>query len=399
MIQTIYITRNGLLEPLGQSQVMAYLRGLSKDYDITLITYEKKKDWYNKKAMLRAQKECADFGITWKPQLFWSKPKIIAPAISMIHMIWILRIEAFRKNIRLIHSRSYIPAVVSLVVSRMTKIPFIFDMRALWPEELITAGRLHRGSLLHRAIVKLERACLAESAGVISLTKAAIDYLKSSYPEELNNQKLVVIPTCADLKRFTPLLDKPSGPIVHGCIGTLLSGWFLTDWLAKWMRVVILRNPSAFFKIITLDDIVKVKEMLDPSNELHGRFTIVSHSTEQMPEVIRNLDVSVMFFSSGLSKLGSSPTRLAEVLGSGLPVVVNDNVGDIADIVKKNNVGVIVEGPNTYQMEKALNQLLILLNDSELITRCRNTAKKLFSLEVGTEAYRKIYKSIINIKE
>jgi len=38
---TLYLTRNGLLEPLGQSQVMAYLRGLSRDYKITLITYEK----------------------------------------------------------------------------------------------------------------------------------------------------------------------------------------------------------------------------------------------------------------------------------------------------------------------------------------------------------------------
>lgn len=399
MTQTIYITRNGLLEPLGQSQIMAYLRGLSQYYDITLITYEKKEDWYNKEAMLRAQKECADFGISWKPQLFRSKPKIIAPALGMIHMICLLIIEVLRKKICLIHSRSYIPAIVSLAVSKMTNIPFIFDMRALWPEELITAGRLHRGSLLHRAIVRLERACLEKAAGVVSLTNVAIDYLKSSYPEELKSQRLVVIPTCADLKRFTPSTGKPSGPIVHGCIGTLLSGWFLTDWLAKWMRLVILKNPSAYFKIITLDDSIKVKEMLDPSNELHDRLTIISHSTEKMPEVIRNLDVSVMFFSSGLSKLGSSPTRLAEVLGSGLPVVVNDNVGDVADIVKKNNVGVVVEGTNTDQMEKALNQLLILMNDSELITRCRNTAEMLFSLEVGTEAYRKMYNSIINTKE
>lgn len=41
---TLYLTRNGLLEPLGQSQVLAYLRGLSRDYRITLITYEKDED-------------------------------------------------------------------------------------------------------------------------------------------------------------------------------------------------------------------------------------------------------------------------------------------------------------------------------------------------------------------
>ena len=44
MTPTLYLTRNGLLEPLGQSQVLAYLRGLSRDYQITLITYEKDDD-------------------------------------------------------------------------------------------------------------------------------------------------------------------------------------------------------------------------------------------------------------------------------------------------------------------------------------------------------------------
>ena len=44
MNKVLYITRNGLLEALGQSQVMPYLRGLSSYYKISLITFEKEKD-------------------------------------------------------------------------------------------------------------------------------------------------------------------------------------------------------------------------------------------------------------------------------------------------------------------------------------------------------------------
>ena len=50
------------------------------------------------------------------------------------------------KEVGLIHARSYLPAGVAWLVWRLTGTPFIFDMRALWPEELITAGRLRRGS-------------------------------------------------------------------------------------------------------------------------------------------------------------------------------------------------------------------------------------------------------------
>ena len=44
MHKTLYLTRNGLMEPLGQSQVLSYLRGLSHDYEITVISHEKAED-------------------------------------------------------------------------------------------------------------------------------------------------------------------------------------------------------------------------------------------------------------------------------------------------------------------------------------------------------------------
>ena len=396
---TLYLTRNGLLEPLGQSQVIAYLRGLSQDHAITLITYEKPEDWADTAAMARARANCAAHGIRWLPQRFRPQPKIIAPTFSMMRMIWLVLREVRRGDMNLIHARSYIPAAVALVVSRMTGVPFIFDMRALWPEELITAGRLRRGSLMHRAIAGAERACLAKSAGVISLTHAAVAHLKSVYPAELKNQRIVVIPTCADLDRFTPAANKRPRPTVHGCIGTILSGWFRTDWLANWMRVAAVRDPDARFEIVTRDDAARVRATLDPANELAERLSIAPRPSEDMPDAVRGHDLSVMFFTDGLSKLGSAPTRLAEVLGCGLPVMANEGVGDVADIVRKNNVGVIVEGASLQHMEGAFEALETLMLDPDLSKRCRATAEAVFSLEAGTEAYREIYASILNTKD
>lgn len=399
MTPTLYLTRNGLLEPLGQSQVFAYLRGLSRDHAITLITHEKPEDLADTAAMARARADCVAHGIRWLPQRFRPHPKIIAPALSMLRMVWLVRQEVRREHIRLIHARSYIPAAVALVVSRITGVPFLFDMRALWPEELITAGRLRRGSLIQRAIAGAERACLARSAGVISLTHAAVAHLKSVYPAELKNQRLVVIPTCADLDRFTPIAETRTGPTVHGCIGTVLSGWFRTDWLSNWMRVAAARDPNAKFEIVTRDDATQVRAKLDPAKELAGRLSIGPRPSENMPDAVRGHDLSVMFFTDGLSKLGSAPTRLAEVLGCGLPVVANEGIGDVADIIRKNNVGVIVEGASVQQMETAFDALQILMQDPDLPMRCRATAEAVFSLEAGTEAYREIYASILNKKD
>ena len=38
--EILYLSRTGMLEPLGQSQVLSYLKGLSRSYRITLVSYE-----------------------------------------------------------------------------------------------------------------------------------------------------------------------------------------------------------------------------------------------------------------------------------------------------------------------------------------------------------------------
>lgn len=394
MAATIYLTRNGLLEPLGQSQVFSYLRGLAPYHSITLITYEKAHDWHDAVRMARARAECDRLGIRWLPQRFLARPKVVAPALSMLRMMWLLLREVKGRGAELIHARSYIPAAVAMVVGRMTGVPFIFDMRALWPEELIAARRLTRGSFLHRAIVAAERVCLRRAGAVVSLTQAALVHLQRTYPDEMTSQTMAVIPTCADLDRFMPVKHLPAKRVI-GCLGTVLSGWFRLDWLATFLAVAAKRDPEMQFEITTRDDANQVRAALDPMGDLGERLQIGSSVTDRVQEVLQGQIASVMFFAVGLSKLGSSPTRMGEILGCGLPVVANVGVGDVAEIIRRYDVGVLVEDASETSMAKAHEALEALMSDPELGSRCRKAAEEVFSLESGTEAYRRLYADIL----
>src|SRR5690606_38455370 len=99
----------------------------------------------------------------------------------------------------------------------------------------------------------------------------------------------------------------------------------------------------------------------------------------------------------GLGKLGSAPTRLGEILGCGLPVIANAGVGDVARIVEQYHVGVLVRENSDAAIQKALEELDILMQDPHLAQRCRNAAEEVFSLQKGTEAYRTVYKYILKI--
>ncbi|RBI83313.1 glycosyltransferase [Rhodosalinus halophilus] len=393
MTATLYLTRNGLLEPLGQSQVMSYLRGLAAEHAITLVTFEKPEDMADSAAMARARADCAAHGIDWRPRRFRRRPRLLASAWSLVAMGTTALRLARSGQLGLIHARSYLPAGVAWAVWRLTGTAFIFDMRALWPEELITAGRLKRGSPLHRLLERLERLCLRDATAIVSLTEAAVDHLERRYPEELAGKRIRVIPTCADLDRFTPPPEPPTER-VYGCVGTVLSGWFKTDWLAAFFRAVARREPDARFEVVTRDDPETVRARLDPDAALN--LSIFAAPPERVHLDVRRQTASAMFYAGGeISELGRSPTRMAEILGCGIPVIANDGVGDVARIIRRYRVGVIARDGSDAAMDAAAAELEQLRKEPDLARRCRQAAEEVFSLDRGTEAYRQLYAEIL----
>jgi glycosyltransferase involved in cell wall biosynthesis len=396
LIKTLYITRNGLLEPLGQSQVFSYLRGLSQDYNITLITYEKPEDWSDDSLVAEVRAACEKYGIRWLPQKFHSKPRLIASTASIIQIIFLMFREICTRNVKLVHTRSYIPAAAALFVYKFVRVPFIFDMRALWPEELITAGRLKRGSILHLALIELERRCLRDAAAVVSLTNAAKYYLADQYENEIREKDITIIPTCTDLERFKCSPNK-SRSRIYGCIGTVLSGWFKLDWLSSFYLHIADSDISAEFEIITRDNEDVIRDLLDPNGILGNRLSVYPLPPDSVPGAIQSHYASVMFYAGGeTSELGRSPTRMGEILGCGLPVIANEGVGDVAEIIYRYKVGIIVKGNSDKEMKVAYDELELLKKDPGLPSRCRNAAEEVFSLESGTRAYSDLYANILH---
>jgi glycosyltransferase involved in cell wall biosynthesis len=253
---------------------------------------------------------------------------------------------------------------------------------------------LQRGSILYKALIRIEKLCLRDAAVVVSLTDAAVGYLLKNYPTELEVKRIAVIPTCTDLLRFKPVKKMPT-KVVYGCVGTVLSGWFLLDWLAIFFSLTAQKNPEVNFEVITRDDSKKVRAALDVEGKLGDRLRIFSCRSDKVHELIQKQSMSAMFFTTGTSKLGSAPTRLGEALGSGIPVVANEGVGDVADIIRRYNVGVIVKDKTETAMAEAVDQLEILRLDPDLCLRCQRAAKEVFSLEAGIDAYRTLYARII----
>lgn len=395
--KTLFLTRNGLLEPLGKSQILAYLVPLSKDYDIHIVSFEKTTDLEAEKDYATIRSICEDNNIKWSPLTYRRIHRKLGIAIGFVELYRRTRRICRTENVELIHARSYYPSFIALAVYRFTKIPFIFDMRALWPEELIVAGRLKADSLAHRTIKLLELRCLKRSTHIVSLTAAAIEYLAKQHPDIPIEAKTSVIPTCTDLARFqlkSSTIDRKQ--ITISCIGTLLSGWFKLNILKQVVNYLLGTHENLRFALLTRDDSTKVLAALAPNEKWSDRIHIESVPFEEMPNRVATHDGSVFFFNSDISKLGSCPTRMGELLGTGVPILANPGVGDVGEIISENKVGVLIENESLDSIETACVSFMKLIREPDIAERCRRTAEQLFSLESGVESYMSIYQNILS---
>jgi len=394
-MRVLYLSYNGLLEPLGQSQVLAYLEKLAAAHRITLITFEKPSDLAREADMAAMRARCSAAGIRWVARRYRHRPRMLATLADLAIFLATAFREARRGRAELIHARSYIPCFVALAVGWLLRIPFIFDMRAFWPDEMVSAGRLGAGSAVYRLLKRAETLCIRRAAAVVTLTEAAAAHL--SRLDGLGHDRVTyaVVPTCADTGRFLPRPGRTTeAPRLFGTTGTVVGGWFLLDWLFAFWSAALDQFPHSRFRIVSRDPPEAIRVASAPWPRVLERLEIAARAPAEMPAEVAGFDVAAMFFTADFSKLGSCPTRMGEMLACGCPVVANDAVGDVGGIIRRYRVGVVVAENSAAEMQRAVADLAALLADPELPARCRAAAEDWFSLDKGVEKYDRLYRLI-----
>ena len=209
---------------------------------------------------------------------------------------------------------------------------------------------------------------------------------------------MFVIPTCVDLDKFKPEISQiyESKLKKVSCIGTVLSGWFKLEMLVECFVLISKKFPNTVFEIVTKDDPQVIETYFSEYDFDYSKLKILSTDPEDMPLKIRDHSISVMFFNPGIGKLGSSPTRLGEILACGKPVIANEGVGDVAKILKENNVGILIDNENSLAISDSINSISKLLEDDTLSLRCRKVAEDIFSLSDGSKKFKDIYEGILS---
>ena len=399
MTHILYISYDGMLEPLGQSQVLAYLKRLANGRRIHLISFEKADDWANVAERVRLARDIASAGIAWHPLRYHKTPSVLATAFDIMQCIIVGVWLCVRYKIKIIHARSYVSSIIALTLKKLFNVKYIFDMRGFWADERIDGGLWPKGGRIYRVAKWFEKRFLLSADSVVSLTNAAVDEMKKFDYLQGRLPNFKVITTCTDLNLFdfkkTNINNSSKESFVLGYVGSV-GVWYLFDETLNCFKLILEKVPSAQLHIINRGGHQYIRERLIDKRINPNKVMIETSDHAGVAKAMQSMDVGIFFIKPVYSKMSSAPTKLGEFLGCGIPCLSNTKVGDMAVILNDEKVGVALDSFDETSMKLGIEELMTLLNDPEIRERCRSTALKYFSLDIGVRSYNHIYNRLIS---
>ena len=391
----LYISYDGLLEPLGQSQVLAYQEQLAKDFDIILMSFEKPADLNNHQLLHSMQDRISKTSIKWIARRYHKAPSILATSYDLLAGIIHCSYLVWRYKIRIIHARSYPPAFIALFLKKFFGVKFLFDMRGFWADERVDGNIWNKDSQVYRITKSLEKAFITNSDHIISLTNAAVNEMEKFPYLESMSLPISVISTCVDLKKFTPKNEHiGSEHFALGYLGTV-GTWYLFEETIQAFKILLEIKPLAKILIINRGEHKFIQESLENQGISLDSVEILSANHEEIPYLIKRMSATVFFLKPLFSKQAAAPTKLGELLASGIPCLTNAGVGDMAEIIQNGGVGIALDSLSQRSIRHGIMGLIELTQQEDIIYKCRKTAELNFSLEDGINSYAEIYKSLM----
>lgn len=406
MKRVLYISYDGMTDPLGRSQVIPYLMGLSgKGHRVHVLSCEKPA--VHAACSNEVNALFSEQGISWTALRFSTNPPGISKLLDIIRLKKNARRLHQKHNFHIVHCRSYIAATVGLELKQKFGIGFVFDMRGFWADERVE-GNIWKLSnpffqFTYKYFKKQEKLFFEHADAVVSLTQTGKSILSRNFSPGIEN-KTRVIPCCTDLQLFSPdildaeqrsqwkkqlNIDDQAFVLSYlGSIGT----WYMTKEMLDFFGRLQLKKPGAIFLFITGDDAEFIKQKAALAGIDPDSIRVVKAARNQVPTLLSLSHFSIFFIKPVFSKRASSPTKQGEIMSMGIPFITNRGIGDTDKIVAETAAGILVDEFSDLAYDRAISRMDSLLNVDR--ARIRQCAQKLFNLEDGVNAYHSIYQSI-----
>jgi glycosyltransferase involved in cell wall biosynthesis len=303
----------------------------------------------------------------------------------------------------MVHARAHIPGAIALALKKTLGTKMIFDLRGLMAEEYVDAGHWREGSIPYRITKTAECHIFAATDAVVTLTERIWPIIKEWDSLRGRDVHHAVVPCCVDLSLFKLSDEERTARRAELRLGDKftivysgsLDGWYLTEQMSDFFANFIRRRPDAHSLWLTNGSHDRVKELMSSRNVPVDQFSVLSVPARLVPSYLSAADAGLSFIKPCFSKIASSPTKNAEYLACGLPLIINRGIGDSDALVGEWNAGVLLEEFTEDDYTRVGKLIETMAAEPDVKKKTRAVAERLFDLQtVGVARYAELYERV-----
>jgi hypothetical protein len=399
-INILYITYDGLTDPLGQSQILPYLTKIAnKNIYVDILSFEKKITFLS--TTKKVKDKISSSNIKWIPLFYIKNPPIFSTLVDLIKAHVSSKKLFKNSSYDIVHCRGYIPSIIGLHMKKKYNVKLIFDMRGWWPDEKKESGHWDNKifKVIYNYFKKKEIQLFSNSDKIISLTTAGkIEITKNNWS---TSDKIGVIPTCVDFDNF-PLFNEETRDQTRKKLNIKLNAKVLVysgsmggNYDIKEFSLIFKSfiNLSLSNRILIVSKTPKefILNKLTANKLDTSRVIIIESEFSNVYKYLQASDLGLILYKKAFSTLGRSPTKLGEYWASGIPALSLKGIGDLDFINKKYPFGLeLLEDFNNIDLQKPLQKIFSKSN----IENLRNAAKEYYHIDKGINFYSNIYEEL-----
>lgn len=282
-------------------------------------------------------------------------------------------------------SPQFFSACAAFLISRMKQAAYVFELRDLWPESIKAVGAM-QNSVVIQMLEWIEIFLYKKADKIISVTNA---FKNKLIERGIDPDKIFVVTNGVDLERFKPLEKDQQLVKQYGLEGKFVAGYIGTHGMAHQLETILeaaaqlqneqkdkngLADQTGGYRFILLGNGARKNELKVKAQQmgLGNVIFIDSVPKEDVPRYWSLLDLSIIHLKKMELFRTVIPSKLFECMGMGIPVL-HGVLGESAEIVEKNEVGIVFEPENAGAL---CDNLRRLKNDRELYEKIRQNCLK-----------------------
>ena len=408
MQHILFISYDGMTDPLGQSQVIPYLAGLTRyGYRFTILSCDKPEKYQSHRNDVEAMLK--PFPINWISIPYHKNPPVLSSMYDFRKMKTAIRQLQINDPVSMVHTRPGLPALLGIWMKKKYGVRFLNDIRGFWADERVDGGMWNLSNPLYKIIYRYFRKREDEAIRLadfnVCLTQKARKEILSwkHVPQPV---RLEVIPCSVDFASFDPsvinqaladslkkeLKIQPGNRVISylGSIG----GWYLTDEMMQCCRALLDADEHTSFLFISNNRHEIIEAMAQRYGIPKEKLAIRFGRRQELPALLSLSHYSLFFIKPCYSKISSSPTKQAEIMAMGIPIITNAGVGDVDEIIDTCQAGFVLPDFSPSSMQKIAR--IIASGDRVFDPQSiRRQASRFFDLDNAVQAYALVYEKCL----